>query len=39
MKTSIWLNQWVLKSRDMSAKCAVLNIPSMVLNSYLGNDI
>jgi hypothetical protein len=36
MKRSIWLNQRVLKSKDMSAKCVVSNIPSMVSNSHLG---
>ena len=39
MKRSIWLNQRVLKSRDMSAKCVVSNIPFMILNSHLGNGI
>jgi hypothetical protein len=38
MKRSIWLNQQVLKSRDMSVKCVVSN-PSMVSNSHLGNGI
>jgi hypothetical protein len=35
----IWLNQRVLKSWDMSAKCAISNVPSMVSNSHLGNGI
>jgi hypothetical protein len=35
----IWLNQQVLKSWDMSTKCAVSNVPSMVSNSHLGNGI
>ena len=39
MKRSIWLNQRVLKSRDMSAKSVVSNVPSMVSNSHLGNGI
>uniref|UniRef100_A0A2N9FM86 Integrase catalytic domain-containing protein n=1 Tax=Fagus sylvatica TaxID=28930 RepID=A0A2N9FM86_FAGSY len=39
MKRSIWLNQRVLKSRDMSAKCVDSNVPSMVSNSHLSNGI
>ena len=39
MKRSIWLNQRVLKSRDMSAKCVISNVPSMVSNSHLDNGI
>ena len=35
----IWLNQRVLKSRDMSAKCVISNVPSMVSNSHLDNGI
>jgi hypothetical protein len=37
MKRCIWLNQRVLKSRDMSAKFVVSNVPSMVSNSCLDN--
>uniref|UniRef100_A0A2N9GTW9 CCHC-type domain-containing protein n=1 Tax=Fagus sylvatica TaxID=28930 RepID=A0A2N9GTW9_FAGSY len=39
MKRSIWLSQRVLKSRDMSAKCVISNVPSMVSNSHLDNDV